>query len=53
MCRVGSDDLAGDQPIEEYADGGQVLLDSRFRADAAELLDITGDVHRCYGRQII
>ena len=50
MCGVRGDDLAGNQPIEEHADGGQVLLDGLLRADVAELLDIAGDVHRRDGR---
>ena len=30
MGRVGRDDLSGDQPVEQHADGGQVLLDRRL-----------------------
>ena len=30
MRRVGGDDLAGDQPVEQHADGGEVLLDRRL-----------------------
>ena len=43
------DDAAGGQPVEQHADGGEVLLDGgggqRFRT-RRELLDIGGDVHR-------
>jgi hypothetical protein len=30
MRRIGRDDLTGDQPIEQHADGGQVLLTDGF-----------------------
>ena len=30
MRRVGGDDLAGDQPVEQHADRRQVLLDRRL-----------------------
>ena len=46
MGRIGGDDLAGDQPIEQHADGGQVLLDRRLLEVLAERLDIGGDVER-------
>ena len=44
--RVGGDDLAGDQPVEQHADGGQVLLDRRLLEILAERLDVGGDVQR-------
>ena len=44
--RVGGDDLAGDQPVEQHADGGEVLLDRRLLEILAERLDIGGDVQR-------
>ena len=44
--RVGGDDLAGDQPVEQHADGGQVLLDGRLLEILAERLDVGGDVQR-------
>ena len=46
MRRVGGDDLAGDQPVEQHADGGQVLLDRRLLEILAERLDIGRDVQR-------
>ena len=46
MRRIGRDDLAGDQPVEQHADGGQVLLDRRLLKILAERLDIGGDVQR-------
>ena len=30
LVTVGGEDLAGDQPIDHHADGGQVLLDRRL-----------------------
>ena len=30
MRRIGGDDLAGDQPVEQHADRGEVLLDRRL-----------------------
>ena len=44
--RIGGDDLAGDQPVEQHADGGEVLLDRRLLEILAERLDIGGDVQR-------
>jgi hypothetical protein len=44
--RVQRHDLADDEPIEEHADGGQVLLHGRLGMGAAELLDVAGDVDR-------
>ena len=46
MGRIGGDDLAGDQPVEQHADGGEVLLDRRLFEILAERLDIGGDVQR-------
>ena len=46
MSRVDGNDLAGDQPIEEHADGGQVLLDGALGMRLAELLDVAGDMNR-------
>jgi hypothetical protein len=37
---------AGDQPIEQHADGGKVLLDGRLRHSLLERLYIGGDVER-------
>jgi hypothetical protein len=46
VCGIGRHDLAGDEPMEEHADGGQVLLDARLGQHGAELLDLAGDVDR-------
>jgi hypothetical protein len=39
--RIGGDDLAGDQPVEQHADSGEVLLDRRLLEILAERLDKT------------
>ncbi len=44
--RIHGDDLAGDEPVEQHADGGQMLLDGRLREVLAEAFDIGGDVER-------
>lgn len=41
---IGRDDLGGHEPVEEHADGGEVLLDSGGGAGMS--LDIDGDGHR-------
>jgi hypothetical protein len=46
MGRIGGDDLAGDEPVEQHADGGEVLLDRRLFEILAERLDIGGDMQR-------
>jgi hypothetical protein len=46
MRRIGRDDLAGNQPVEQHADGSQVLLDRWFLEVLAERLDIGSDVQR-------
>ena len=43
-------DLAGDQPVEEHPDGGQVLLDRRGGEPGLELLDVGGDGDGLDGR---
>jgi hypothetical protein len=40
MRWVGGDDLAGDQPVEQHADGSQMLLDRRLRHGVLQVLDI-------------
>ena len=40
------DDLADDEPVEEHADGGEVLLDRGLGVAVLELLDVPGDGHR-------
>ena len=40
------DDAAAGQPVEQHADGGEVLLDGRGGFGAGELLDVGGDVYR-------
>ena len=39
------DDLADDQPVEQHADRGEVLLDGRLLKILAERTDIGRDVH--------
>ena len=46
LATIGGDDLAGDQPVEQHADGGEVLFDRRLLEVLAERLDIGGDVER-------
>jgi hypothetical protein len=46
MCRVRRDDLAGDQPIEQHADCGEMLFHRRFLEPALHRLDIGSDVQR-------
>jgi hypothetical protein len=41
MSRVGGDDMAGDEPVEEHADGGETLLDRGFGVGRPELLDVS------------
>jgi hypothetical protein len=38
--RVGRDDLAKHKPVEEHPNGGQVLLDGRFRVRFGQILDV-------------
>ena len=44
--RVEGHDLADNQPIEQHADGRQVLLDGRRRVGLRQLLDVGGHQHR-------
>ena len=46
MRRVGREHLADDQPVEQHADGGEVLLDRRLGGGFLQRLDIGGDVQR-------
>ena len=46
MRRIGCDDLAGHEPIEQHADRGQVLLDCRLRHGFLQALNIGRDVQR-------
>ena len=45
MRRIGGDDLAGDQPIEQHADRGEVLFDRRLLEAFPEATDIGRDMH--------
>ena len=45
-CRVGLQNPAGGQVVEQLPDGGQVLLDRGLRRLGAELLDVGGDAER-------
>ena len=40
LATIGGDDLAGDQPIDQHADGGQVLLDRRLLKVLTERFDV-------------
>ncbi len=46
MEHAHGDDLAGDEPVEQHADGSEVLLDRRFLEVLAERLDVGRDVQR-------
>ena len=50
--RVDGQDAAGGQPVEQHADGGQVLLDGRLLEATAELLDVGRDVQRLDQREL-
>jgi hypothetical protein len=50
---IDGDDLAEDEPVEEHADGGEVLLYRRLRVALAELLDVSGDHHRLDAAEIV
>jgi hypothetical protein len=43
---IAGKDAAGDESIEQHPDGGEVLLDGRFRHPLLERLYIGGDVER-------
>lgn len=43
-CRIGSNDLTGQQPVKQDADRCQMLLDGRFFEVATKKLDICCDV---------
>ncbi len=45
LGRVEGDHLAGDQPIEQHPDRGQVLLHGGLGARLPELLDIGGHMN--------
>ena len=46
--RVDGHDLAGHQPVEEHADGGEVLLDRGLGVALLEKLDVGGHGHGLY-----
>jgi 2,4-dienoyl-CoA reductase-like NADH-dependent reductase (Old Yellow Enzyme family) len=46
LATIGGDDLAGDQPIDQHADGGQVLIDRRLLKILTERFDVGGDMQR-------
>ncbi len=46
LATIGGDDLAGDQPIDQHADRGEVLLDGWLLEVLTERLDIGGDMQR-------
>ena len=39
-CRLGRDDLADDEPVEQHPHGGELLLDQRRRSHRLKLLYI-------------
>lgn len=53
MRRVGREHLAGDQPVEEHADRGEVLLDGRPRARLAGFLHPSGDMHGLHVSEVV
>src|SRR5712692_11717057 len=46
MRRVNRNDLAGDQPVEQHADTGEMLLDRGRFHPLAQALDVLSDVDR-------
>jgi len=44
--RVSGHHLAGDEPVEQHAHGGELLLDARRRMGLLERLYISGDIER-------
>ena len=46
MCRVNRNYLAGDQPVEQHADTGEMLLDRGRFHPLAQALDLLSDVDR-------
>ena len=46
MRRIGRDNLADDEPVEQHADGGEVLFDRRLLEILPKTLDIGRDVQR-------
>ena len=44
--RIGGDNLAGDQPVEQHADGGEVLLHGWFLEAGLHRFDIGRDMQR-------
>jgi hypothetical protein len=46
MGRIGGEHAAGDQPVEQHANGGQMLFCGRFLEAALHRLDVCGDVQR-------
>jgi hypothetical protein len=50
--RIGAgENLADDQPVEQHADRGEVLLDRRRAVAAAENFDVSRDVMRAHRRE--
>jgi hypothetical protein len=52
MGRIGGDDLARHQPVEQHADGGQVLLDRRLPEILAHGLDTRRRTERRHDSRI-
>ena len=53
VSRIGVQDVARHQPIEQHADRGQVLLHGGLGVGAAELLDVGGDVHGRHPGEVV
>ena len=53
MGRIHVDDVAGHEPVEQHADGGQVLLDRGRGEMALEILQEGGDVEGLYVGELV
>ena len=53
MGRVHVDDVAGHEPVEQHADGGQVLLDRWSGEMALQILHEGGDVEGLYVGKLV
>jgi hypothetical protein len=53
MGRVNVDDMIDNEPVEQHADRGQVLLDGRRRDLGLKILDERGDMERLHRREFI
>ena len=51
--RVDVDDLAGHQPLEEHADGGELLLHRGLGVIGLKMLDVASDPDGFDGSQVV